>query len=321
MTIALRNPSNDPEPNRLYGAAPVKGISVIWHNGNDYGWGQGRQVYAAAAGRVSARRWSSSTPRNNRSGGYGNYIVIDHGNGYSTLYAHLPNSNPMVNIGQQVTAGERIGTMGNSGNAYGVHLHFMLFLNGRIIDPNPYFGSATAGTETTMMIITEDPEPPTESEETMIVFANTDTNVWAAADAGRFQGIPSGQGDAYIKISGRDLVPLNNAEFTTARDWHLRGKATDTKVYADTSSNVWYIIGPGTFYAIPGGKGSIYESVFGPRIAVSSGDITDLRDALAPIGIELTSTTAGIIAALNNIRVPTAAENAQAVVAGLKAAL
>ena len=149
MSISLRNPSNDPVPNRFYGDAPVKGISIIWHNGNDYGWGQGKQVYAAAAGRVIARRWSSSTPRNNRSGGYGNYIIIDHGNGYSTLYAHLPNSNPMVNIGQQVTAGERIGTMGNTGNASGDHLHFELRLNGRITDPNPYFGSATAATNQT----------------------------------------------------------------------------------------------------------------------------------------------------------------------------
>ena len=149
MTFTLRNPSNDPVPNRLFGDAPVKGVSVIWHNGNDYGWGQGRQVYAAAAGRVSKIRWSNKRQTDNRSGGYGNYLIIDHGNGYSTLYAHLPNSAMLVHVGKLVAAGEMVGTMGDTGNASGVHLHFMLLLNGRIINPNPYITtSTTAGTNT-----------------------------------------------------------------------------------------------------------------------------------------------------------------------------
>ena len=144
MTIILRNPSNDPVPNRVFGDAPVKGVSVIWHNGNDYGWGDGRQVYAAAAGRVVSVHWSPSTRTNNRVGGYGNWFKVDHGGGYETLYAHLPNSAMLVHLGQHVEVGERIGTMGDTGNAAGVHLHFELRFNGRIIDPNPHFGAASS---------------------------------------------------------------------------------------------------------------------------------------------------------------------------------
>ena len=156
MTIILRNPSNDPVPNRLYNDAAVPGVSVIRHNGNDYGWGGGREVYAAAAGRVSAVRWAANTKLDNRRGGYGNYIIIDHGNGYQTLYAHLPNTPMSVTRGQHVAVGERIGTMGNSGNASGVHLHFMLLINGRAIDPNPHIRQASSAALNTTTISPEE---------------------------------------------------------------------------------------------------------------------------------------------------------------------
>ena len=140
MTLILIRPANK-EPGRRYKDKPVPGISTMDHNGNDYGWGSGRQVYAAAAGRVSVVRWSSSRATNNRSGGYGNYIIIDHGDGYSTLYAHLPNTQPFVAVGDLVAAREQIGLMGNTGNASGVHLHFEVRLHGQIIDPNPLIGA------------------------------------------------------------------------------------------------------------------------------------------------------------------------------------
>jgi len=187
VTITLRNPSNDPVPNRVFGDAPVRGVSVIWHNGNDYGWGQGTQVYAAAAGRVVAVHWSPRTHTDNRGGGYGNHFKIDHGNGYETLYAHLPNSAMLVRLGQQVSVGERIGTMGDSGNASGVHLHFELRHNGRIIDPNPHFGSSTAGIDRVSLIA--EPEPIKKETIPMaryirnadngtIALTNIDTGLW-----------------------------------------------------------------------------------------------------------------------------------------------
>jgi len=65
--------------------------------------------------------------------GYGNYIVIDHGNGYTSLYAHLSSIN--VTVGQTVTAGQKIGGEGGTGNVTTYHLHFEIRYNG--VNQNP----------------------------------------------------------------------------------------------------------------------------------------------------------------------------------------
>ena len=67
---------------------------------------------------------------------YGNYVKIDHGNGYSTLYAHL--ASVSVKKGQIVKQGQVIGMMGNTGNSYGAHLHFEVRKGNNKIDPTPY---------------------------------------------------------------------------------------------------------------------------------------------------------------------------------------
>lgn len=85
-------------------------------NGVDLAAPQGSAVNAAAAGTVIVSRvggWN---------GGYGNYIVIDHGNGVQTLYAHL--STDAVSVGDTVSRGQNIGTVGNTGQSTGYHLHF-----------------------------------------------------------------------------------------------------------------------------------------------------------------------------------------------------
>jgi murein DD-endopeptidase MepM/ murein hydrolase activator NlpD len=85
-------------------------------NGIDIAAPNGTPIYAAAAGSVIISKvggWN---------GGYGNYVVISHDNGTQTLYSHL--SSDAVSIGQNVSAGERIGGVGISGEATGYHLHF-----------------------------------------------------------------------------------------------------------------------------------------------------------------------------------------------------
>ncbi len=67
---------------------------------------------------------------------YGNCVRIDHGNGYSTLYAHL--DKVYVKVGQTVTEGQEIGFMGNTGNSYGAHLHFEVRKDNKRINPTEY---------------------------------------------------------------------------------------------------------------------------------------------------------------------------------------
>ncbi len=73
-------------------------------------------VVASQGGTVVTAGWNA--------GGYGNYVVIDHGNGYRTLYAHLLNNSMVVRAGQRVGQGQKLGSMGSTGRSTGTHLHF-----------------------------------------------------------------------------------------------------------------------------------------------------------------------------------------------------
>ena len=96
------------------------------HLGIDIAAGEGASVYAADSGVVTMAQGGYNY-------GYGNVIQIDHGNGYSTVYAHL--SNIGVSVCQSVSAGQWIGAAGNTGNSQGAHLHFEVRQNGGFINP------------------------------------------------------------------------------------------------------------------------------------------------------------------------------------------
>lgn len=95
------------------------------HLGLDIAAGEGANIYAADAGVVVFAGWAN--------GGYGNTVMIDHGNGYQTLYAHM--STVAVGCGASVAAGRTIGYAGSTGNSTGAHLHFEVRLNGGFVNP------------------------------------------------------------------------------------------------------------------------------------------------------------------------------------------
>jgi murein DD-endopeptidase MepM/ murein hydrolase activator NlpD len=93
---------------------------------NRSGGDLGLPVVAAAPGTVLTAVIGKSKPS------YGQYVVIDHGNGESTLYGHL--DSVLVSVGQVVTAGAQLGTVGDTGNSHGSHLHFEERLGGAVVD-------------------------------------------------------------------------------------------------------------------------------------------------------------------------------------------
>lgn len=108
------------------------------HNGIDFAAGTGTPVLAAGPGRVSSAGWSSY--------GGGNEIHIDHPNGLQTWYAHL--NSFAVKMGDMVSAGNRIGTVGSTGNSTGPHLHYMVLKGGwpSYVNPADYLdGGGEAG--------------------------------------------------------------------------------------------------------------------------------------------------------------------------------
>lgn len=102
------------------------GGSPDFHPGLDIAAPMGTTVTAAASGTVILAQWY---------GGYGNFIMIDHGNGVASGYGHL--SAIYVSNGQQVQKGQAIGAVGSTGHSTGPHLHFEVRVNGKTVDPAP----------------------------------------------------------------------------------------------------------------------------------------------------------------------------------------
>lgn len=115
-----------PRPN-----PPVAGVNAF-HRGTDLAASCGTPVFAATGGVVV-----EAQPY----GTYGNWILIDHGSGVSTGYAHLESGGTFVSAGQTVTAGQLIGAVGSTGASTGCHLHFEVRLGGTAIDAVPFMAA------------------------------------------------------------------------------------------------------------------------------------------------------------------------------------
>jgi murein DD-endopeptidase MepM/ murein hydrolase activator NlpD len=108
----------------------TSGYGMRWgrlHEGIDIAAATGTQIWAAASGTVIYAGWL---------GGYGNLVVVDHGNGLATACAHA--SAILVSVGQSVAQGETVALVGSTGNSSGPHLHFEVRVNGTAVDPLLY---------------------------------------------------------------------------------------------------------------------------------------------------------------------------------------
>ncbi len=110
-----------------YRTHPISGTRKL-HKGLDISASSGNPVIAAASGTVVKSYFSSS---------YGNYVVISHGGGVMTAYAHM--TRRLVSTGQRVAAGQQVGTVGSTGNSTGPHLHFEVYVGGSTVNPMNYF--------------------------------------------------------------------------------------------------------------------------------------------------------------------------------------
>ena len=120
---------------------PVNGQTAM-HTGIDFRSARGTKVYATADGVVKESFYN---------GGYGNFLLIQHGNGYATIFSHLQKC--LVKEGDKVQRGQLIGLVGNTGRTTGPHLHYEITLDNKPI--NPY----------TFMQVASLSEPPTSSPE------------------------------------------------------------------------------------------------------------------------------------------------------------
>ena len=119
----------------------TSGVGPRWgttHKGTDIGANMGSEIVASEGGRVviASNTCTHNVPKDGScgcGGGYGNYVVIDHGNGFITLYGHLTEAT--VAVGQLVNKGDKIGISGTTGYSLGPHLHFELRYGGNYMNP------------------------------------------------------------------------------------------------------------------------------------------------------------------------------------------
>ena len=118
-----------PLPGYSYISSPYGSRWGGWHTGIDISGGgvYGASIVAAESGTVIMAQWYST---------YGNCVIVDHGGGYSTLYAHM--SNIGCSVGDYVTKGQTVGYVGSTGNSTGPHLHFEVRVNGTAQNPQNY---------------------------------------------------------------------------------------------------------------------------------------------------------------------------------------
>lgn len=120
-----------------------------FHQGIDLSGNRGEPIYSAGEGVVEKVAFEFY--------GYGNYVIVDHGFGYKTRYAHLHHVH--VKVGDKLSRGEQLGTMGNTGRSRGPHLHYEVIYRDSKVNPLNYYDSNLKGEEYKQMVKLR-PKPP-----------------------------------------------------------------------------------------------------------------------------------------------------------------
>ncbi|WP_259347092.1 murein hydrolase activator EnvC family protein [Niallia taxi] len=112
-----------------YRVDPINGTKGAFHKGQDIAAPEGTTIVAAEDGVVITASYIN---------GYGNAVIIQHSEGFRTLYGHIRNGGIKVSVGQQVKRGQKIAEIGSTGRSTGNHLHFELLKDGKHVDPNEF---------------------------------------------------------------------------------------------------------------------------------------------------------------------------------------
>jgi tape measure domain-containing protein len=168
-------------------------MSSSYHGGIDIGAAYGTPVGAAGAGEVTTAGWH---------GGYGNTVIIDHGNGLESLYGHL--SSILVGLHDMVTAGQTIGLVGSTGNSTGPHLHFGIYQDGSPIDPSALYGyaSGTMSARSGLRLVGENgPEIVNFAGGESVMNSKKTKRFFAGDYAGGGRGGSVPNGDIFVNVS------------------------------------------------------------------------------------------------------------------------
>jgi len=111
--------------------SPTAG-ATSYHQGTDIGAGCGQAIYAVSGGTVVYAGWN---------GGYGNFVLIDHGGGIQSAYGHIVDGGIVVSYGQTVEVGQQVASVGTTGTSTGCHLHFEIRVDGQAIDSVPFMAN------------------------------------------------------------------------------------------------------------------------------------------------------------------------------------
>lgn len=185
------------------------------HKGTDYAVAEGTPIKAIADGVVEKCGWDGT--------GYGNRIIIRHGELYRSLYAHM--SELGIKSGREVVAGQVIGRVGSTGNSTGPHLHLEIWQQGKYFDPEKLFGEIPVPTP-------DNPDPTiVVPEETYSGFDVSGKAVITVTDWLNIRDVPSKQGREIGKLYNGDYRKFQSLTISEGGLWMKWADGTWSAAY------------------------------------------------------------------------------------------